>query len=300
MRGYENIPFLGKKMALINNIYVLVENEEYSGEVNTTSHPTESGMPITDTIRKEPISISLNGKIANTNNLTAKETIDKIEALKNSGSLIKYVGRCGTKINLQIKSFTHNYSNKNFGGADFDMTLKELKIAKTAYVTNNATVKTSSKPKEGDYVVFLGGYVYVSSDAKTPSAKRLKGSKCKLTKISTLAGAKHIYHLISTDCKYGSNKYVYGWVDDDKVQDILAYVANQSNGGTQQVSEEERDVIYHTVKSGETIWGLVNKTYKSKKLSVSKVIEDNPQAFSRKDDPTSLQIGARLKLTVRG
>lgn len=288
-------------MALINNIYVLVEEESYSGEVTTTSHPTESGLPTSDTIRKQPITINLSGKIANTSSLTTKETVDKLEALKNSGSVIKYVGQCGTKTNLQIKSFEHIYTHKNYGGADFTMTLKELKTAKSAYVKQDATVTTTSAtPKENDYVIFLGGYVYASSDATTPSSKRSKGSKCQITKISTLSGAKHIYHLISTDCKYGSNKYVYGWVDANKVQSVSAYTANLSNGGTQQVQETEKDIIYHTVKSGETIWGLVNNTYKSKKLSVSQVIEDNPQAFSTKGDPTTLQIGARLKLIVRG
>lgn len=287
-------------MALINNIYVLVETEEFNGAVKTTSHPTESGMPLTDTIRKEPITINISGKIANTEALTTRETVKKLEELKNSGSVIAYQGKIGLKRGLQIESFTHNYSHKNYGGADFDMTLKELKTAKSAYVKQDAKVVTSNKePKVGDYVTFLGGNVYVSSDASKAATVKVKGSKCKLTKISGLSGAKHIYHLISTDCNYGSNKYVYGWVDKDRVQPLSTYTANSTNGGTQQVQDTEKNIFYHTVKSGDTIWGLVNNTYKDKNVSYQQVMDDNPQAFSRKNDAKTLKIGARLKMIAR-
>lgn len=286
-------------MALINNIYVLVEKEDLDNDVETVTHPTESGFPTSDSIRKNPIILNISGKIANTDNLTTEETVAKINKLKNDGSIIKYVGQCGTKNNMQIQSFKETYSHKNYGGADFSMTLKEIKVAKSAYVAPTETLpaveSTSKNFKLGDKVKFAGGYVYVSSVAKVFASKR-GSSVCKLTKISKLSNAKHIYHLISTDCKWGSSHYVYGWVDADKVSAIPSKTAGSTNGGTQQVQETIKDVIFHIVKKGETIWGLVNKTYKSKNYSVSKVIEDNPSAFSTPNKATTLQIGTRIML----
>lgn len=290
-------------MALINNIYVLAEKEDVEGDVELVTHPTESGFPISDGIKKSPISVSISGKIANTESLTAKQIVEKLNALKNQGSVIKFVGQCGTINNLQIASFKPSYSHKNYGGADFSMTLKEFKTAKSAYVAPSKLIsKVISVIKKlvvGTTVKFAGGNVYVSSDAKTPSAKR-GASVCRLTKISTLKNAKHKYHLISKDCKYGSSNYVYGWVDADKVSAVSSNTTGSTNGGTQQVqSDTTKDVIYHTVKKGETIWGLVNKTYKSKGLSVNEVIEDNAKAFSVKGAPTTLQTGAKLKLKLK-
>ena len=286
-------------MALINNIYVLVEDEDFENNVETVSHPTETGFPISDSIRKQPISLNISGKIADTENLTAKQAVAKIKALQKAGSLIKYVGQAGTFSNLHIESFNDSYNNKNYGGADFSMSLKEIRTVKSAYVAPKAVIsKVASTPKKisvGDTVRFLGGYVYVSSDANKYAAKR-GASTCRVTKISSLANAKHKYHLISKDCKYGSSNYVFGWVDVDRIEGYSSQTAGSTNGGTQQVQETSKNVTYHTVKKGETIWGLVNNTYKSKGYSVNSIIAANPTAFSTPNKPTTLQVGARLKL----
>lgn len=289
-------------MALINNIYVLAEKEDLDRDVELTTHPTESGFPITDSVKRKPTSVSISGKIANTENLTTQQTIDKLDALKNSGSVIKYVGQCGTINNLQIESFKYTYSYKNFGGADFTMTLKEFKTAQSAYVKpesgGGAKVSTALLSQTfavGGTVKFAGGNVYLSSDAANPSAKR-GSSTCRLTKISTLANAKHKYHLVSLDCKYGSSNYVFGWVDADKVSAIMAIPKSVTNGGNQQVQAISKDVVYHTVKKGETVYELVTDKYKSQGLTVSEVIKDNPTAFSIANKATTLQVGARLKL----
>lgn len=285
-------------MALINNIYVLAEKEDLDNDVETKTHPVESSeIPTASGIKKQPISLNISGKIVDNDNLTAQQTIAKLKKLQKDGSLIKYIGQCGTLNNLQIQSFKDSYSHKNYGGADFTMTLVEIRITKSAYVAPTKVTVTSKQMKVGDTVRFAGGYVYVSSDARYFAARR-GSSTCKLTKISSLPNAKHIYHLISKDCKFGSGNYVYGWVDADKVSAIsTTTIPSATNGGTQQIKEaKQRNVIYHTVKKGETIWGLVNRTYKGKGFTVNKVIQDNPNAFSKPNKATTLKIGARLKL----
>lgn len=280
-------------MALLNNRYILVENESIDNSVETTSHPTETGLPLSDTVRRKPISISISGVIVNTDTATARQTVDGIKTLQKNGSLVDYVGAAGKFSSLQIQSFNATYTNKVHGGASFDMTLQEIRVAKSAYVENSEQKVLSllkMNPVVGDIVQFLGGYVYVASDAEKPAAAR-GISTCKLTKISSLNNAKHIYHLISTD-----GRLVYGWVDKGRVTWANSQQLSSSNGGTQQVQGTPKAVVYHTVKRGETIYTLVNTTYKSMNLSVTKVINDNPMAFSVKGDPKTLIVGAKLAL----
>lgn len=225
-------------MALINNLYVFVENESLSRDNEITQHPVEKGLPLTDTIRKNPKSLSIDGKIVDAGKLTANEIISKIEALRVAGSLITYKGR-NTVGNFQIKSFNTSHPNTNWGGADFDMELVEVRIAKSSYnpkkstAKQNKTVKKNPVLKVGSIVVFLGGSVYVSSDAKKPAATRSR-STCKITKISTKSWSVHQYHLISTD-----GKKVYGWVDKKRIEGAgNAGTGSVTNSGTQQVKKK--------------------------------------------------------------
>lgn len=139
-------------MALINNNYVFVEEENVVYDAESTSHPVEKGIAFTDHVQRKPVEVSITGKIVNHGNVKASDTLTKIKELQKSGSLITYVGR--TKIsNLQIQSFNTNYTNANWGGCDFDMTLKEVRIAKTAYTP---VKKTTVKKKVGTQQVSKG------------------------------------------------------------------------------------------------------------------------------------------------
>ncbi len=228
-------------MALINNNYVLVTDESIDRSVDITSHPAEQGLPLSDTVQIQPTVISISGKIADTSKATADIIIGKLKTLQKNGSLITYVGKAGTFNNMQIQSFNTNYNNKNNGGADFDMLLNEIRIAKKAYVRTKKPIveekKETTKLKVGDIVLFTGGYVWVSSDANVPSAARQR-QRCKLTKISTLANRKHIYHLENIWCNVPKDK-VFGWVDASDVK-YLGRTQNQTstNGGTQQVKRD--------------------------------------------------------------
>ena len=142
-------------MALINNNWVWVENEDIVNAVESSSHPVESGEPITDHVQKQPVELSISGKIVNHGSVKAADIVSKIEGLQESGSLITYVGR-NTLSNMLIQSFSKTYVHTNWGGCDFSMTLKEVRTAKTAYVattkagvTNTGTqqVKKSTQTK---------------------------------------------------------------------------------------------------------------------------------------------------------
>lgn len=197
---------------------------------------------------------------------------------------------------MQIQSFHSDYDNKIWGGFTFSMTLKQIRIAKSSYTPKKKTVqkqketkKTSPKLAVGETVIFAGGNVYVSSDASKAAAKRGR-STCKITIINTKSWSKHQYHLISTD-----GGKVYGWVDKANIEGVSSSsTASKENGGTKQVSKGKKTAVYHTVKKGNTVWALVNKNYKSLGKTCQWVIDNNPKAFSRKGDPTTLKIGAKL------
>lgn len=281
-------------MALLNDLYVFVKSESVDYEVDSTSHPVETGIELTDTVRRRPVQVSLSGTILDAGQMKAADILSRLNKLKDEGSLIAYKGSVVLN-NLQIQKLKTSYSNKKWGAIGFSMDLKEVRIAKSAYAAATPSpeappaVNTVQEIEEGSTVVFKGGSVYVSSDAARPAAHRER-STCTVYLISTLPGASHIYSLISTD-----GGLVCGWVDAENVETIDGNpVAGTTNAGMQQAVTAGGDPVYHVVKTGDTIWGLVNNNYKSLGKTCQWVIDNNPSAFSRAGDPTTLQVGARL------
>ena len=91
-------------MATINNLYVFVEDESLEHDVESTSHPVEKGVDLTDHIQRKPIVITIKGKIVDHNGAKASDILNKIKQLQLSGSLIYYLGRNSAN-NMQIQSF---------------------------------------------------------------------------------------------------------------------------------------------------------------------------------------------------
>lgn len=82
---------------------------------------------------------------------------------------------------------------------------------------------------------------------------------------------------------------------------------NINNAGTQQIEKGENENVYHTVKKGDCVWALViTGPYKSLEPRYSKpmdkcnwVMDKNPNAFSRKGDFRTLQIGEKILVGYR-
>lgn len=276
---------------------MFVETESVQRSVESTAHPTETGLPITSTVQKQPIELSLSGRIVNNDKYDANTTKAKLQSLMYAGSLITYKGRT-TANNLQIQTFDSEHDNKIWGGLRFTMKLKQVRIASSSYTPQKKPPTTATAAAKipqavlvvGATVVFKGGPVYVSSDASKAAATRGR-STCKITIINTKSWAKHQYHLISSD-----GGMVYGWVDKANIEGVAtSSTASKKNSGTQQVNKSKKTTaVYHKVKKGDTVYSLVTKKYKSLGKTTSWVISNNPKAFSRKGDPTTLKIGAKL------
>lgn len=299
-------------MAILNGLYIHVVDESAEREVESTSHPVESGIPTTDTVQSKALKISLSGKIVDYDGMKASQVLAKIEAWQEAGTIILYQGR-NVASSMQIRSFQSSHPNTNNGGADFSMTLVQVRIAKSAYVPKKEsdTEKAEAAKKNvtitvGSIVVFKGGSVYVSSDAKKKAATRNR-STCKVTKISTKPWSVHQYHLISTD-----GGKVYGWVDKGDIEGCeTTSTSGTTNAGTQQVkpssssastttssttsSSGKQYPVYHKVKSGDVLYKLVEQySYLSPKPRISTVMANSPDAFTKPGVATSLKVGAYL------
>lgn len=290
-------------MALLNNLYIFVEKESVGRSVQSTSHSVEKGIDITDSIQKQPIELSISGKIVNSGNHEAAYILSEIISLQNSGSLITYEGRNVIK-NLQIQSFDTDHPNTVWGGMEFSMKLKEVRIAQPSYKKKTSKSSKSAKStesakktqaakksnpvlKKGATVVFKGGNVYISSSASTPAAKRGR-STCEITQ--PVNNNKHPVHLISKD-----KGKVYGWVDKANIEGTgSSETKSKTNAGTQQVTQGNKTAVYHTTKKGDTVYNLVTNKYKSLGKSVKWVVDNNPKAFGTKGDPKTLKIGVKL------
>lgn len=135
-------------MALINNLYVHVTDEQFDRGVKVTEHAVEKGYPITDNVKPEANVLSITGEIVKANDTPAKTVISSLEGFSKNGKYVKYVGRNSIS-NALITSFQTGHTNKITGGCTFTMTIKEVRIAKTAYVAkgNKVTGKVTQVAK---------------------------------------------------------------------------------------------------------------------------------------------------------
>lgn len=141
-------------MATINGLYIFVEDESLQHDVESSSHPVEKGVEITDHVQRKPQELSLKGKIVDHNGAKASDILEKIKQLQKSGSMIYYLGR-NSMVNMQIQSFSTSHPNTVWGGCEFNMTLKEVRIAKPAYnasrVNNGGTQQVDKGENKNIY-----------------------------------------------------------------------------------------------------------------------------------------------------
>lgn len=144
-------------MALINNIYIHVTDEKVGRTIKSTDHSTEKGIDITDNVKREPVTLSISGKIVDTDTLKSHEALAKLYDLQIKGSLITYSGRNILK-NMMIQSFNSTHPYTNAGGLDFDMELKEVRIAQNSYgeATDDDKGKTQAEGTAGTQQVQQG------------------------------------------------------------------------------------------------------------------------------------------------
>lgn len=199
-------------MSYINDLYVFVSDESVTRGVTASEHAVEQGVDITDHIKPDPAELSLTGKIVGEN---ASATLSKLYKQMHDGELVNYIGRNIIK-NLMIISFNTSHPNTVWGGCDFDMTLKEVKVADPSF-------RTEARLNSGTQQL------------------NIKNSNVK--------------------------------------------------------AKNSTEKIYHTTKKGDSVYALVSASkapYKKYGFTANDVLKNNPKAFSKADDYSSLIIGVKL------
>lgn len=133
-------------MAKIHNYKIHNASETYSASVNVTSYPVEKGMPLNDSVQRNPDTFSVSGKIldASKKNKNSGEKRQKIINLMNKGKVVKYVGRLKVS-NVLITSVDGTYNSSTGNGHEFNMSLQKVRIATTPYRKKKTKKKTSGK-----------------------------------------------------------------------------------------------------------------------------------------------------------
>lgn len=135
-------------MAFINGLYIFVEQEDYTGDMEVSQHSVEKDIPTTDTVMQKARELSLTGAFVDYEvggkTIKAATVLAQVEALKNAGALITFNGR-RQETSMQIVSFSTGHNNSIMGGATFEMTLQQCRIVSNAYVAP----KVSNTVKDG-------------------------------------------------------------------------------------------------------------------------------------------------------
>lgn len=132
-------------MAYINKYYLFVDSdgESTNRSVSISDHPVEDGMVITDNVKREPLELRVSGKLVGSDAETTKSCI---EALQKNGSYVKYIGK-EILSNAVILSFDTSRDAEMDGGMLFDMTVREIRVARSAYkdAATGKTVKSGTQ-----------------------------------------------------------------------------------------------------------------------------------------------------------
>lgn len=166
-------------MALINNIYIHVKEEQVKRDLDVTEHAVEEGLPITDNVKRKPIELSLSGYIVKAGSTKAADIISKLYGYMKKGNYVRYVGR-NSMSNALITSFETTHTNEVNGGCSFSMTIKEVRIAKKAYTgTSASSVKQVTKKKKTS----TRYYTVKTGDCLWTIARKYYGSGLQYPKI---------------------------------------------------------------------------------------------------------------------
>lgn len=242
-------------MAYINGLLIWVKDEKVNYNVTVATHPVETGQEITDHVLKEPLELSITGKIVGDN---SAEILEKIRKIQEEGKLCQYEGRNRAQ-NCQIVSFSTSADYAITGGFDFDMTLRQTRIASGA--TGNITALQSYKvPKETTW----------QDPTKTEEEEEEEGE--------------------GDDTEDGEDTEE----ESEKPKEGATNTKDETQAGLQQKDVNSvMDDIYHYVKKGETVYSIM-KQYQSVGATIRAIANQIPGGAEFVEKGQKIRIAARL------
>ncbi len=116
-------------MAIIGGSYCWVESESLDTPVEVASHPVETGLDITSFVRPAPATLTIKGEIVGED---YADTVRHLRNLARGGQVLEYIGKTVLQ-SAHIVSFTTRALPQIKGGVEFDMQLREVRIARKNY-----------------------------------------------------------------------------------------------------------------------------------------------------------------------
>lgn len=118
--------------------------ESFTNSVYTTAYPVEKGLPITDSVQRQPKTFNVSGRILGKTPQAAETIRNALEVKQNKGQLVKYVGRISVS-DVLITNLNGNYDATIANGFSVSIDLQQVRIAKTPYVEKSSNQTVSGK-----------------------------------------------------------------------------------------------------------------------------------------------------------
>lgn len=115
------------KKIKLGSVFVFVEEESWSDEVNLPEHPVEKGLSITDHVQQLPDTLTLTGTMFKDSYLSVGEKLSKLRQYQKKGTRLTYSGRRGGR-NLAIQRIDERSTGEIANGREFTITLKQIRI----------------------------------------------------------------------------------------------------------------------------------------------------------------------------
>lgn len=125
------VEFIGT--SILGGYEIHVTSESRQGDVVVPEHPVEYGLPLTDHIGKQSFVLSLSGSLVRPTPERVDRLIAALENMRDKGSLISFEGRRIYQ-NVVIEKFSIDTNNKISNGYRFAMQLRQIRVAKVAYI----------------------------------------------------------------------------------------------------------------------------------------------------------------------
>lgn len=126
----------------------VIESENPNDSVEVTDKPVESGQDVSDHVKQNPSMMSIKGRMTE----DAAYKLQRLRQYQKSGELLTYIGR-NVYSNMVIVDLDREHGVNNRLGFDFNMTLKEVRIAVAKEVAinvaSNAALQTKPVTNKG-------------------------------------------------------------------------------------------------------------------------------------------------------
>jgi LysM repeat protein len=134
--------------ALLNGIYIFVENEDTNFDVDIPTHKVEKGINLSDHVERQPVVVKLSGKLIRPTPEQVESLIQKLLKIENEGKTVTYEGRRIYK-NMLMSGFNIKANSKIMNGYNFSCTLTEVRIAQSSYVPPEMKAVTAKTAEAG-------------------------------------------------------------------------------------------------------------------------------------------------------